>query len=526
MSSIRLADFEKTIAGLMTRGDWPAAADAAAECRSAWPAAPTGWLLGSYIALILDDKQGALAHVDAYLKSNPHHIQCLLQKAECLLALGHRSDALTTADAAAMQAGRVSAALDAVGGFFVHAGAQERALAIYDRALEHAGDDPSLLAKRAVIHRFLGNFELASADYDRVVTIRPTDPEALKARAELRKQTPSHNSLDAMRAALQVVPRDSRDAATLHFGLAKSLEDMGDHEGSWEHLEAANAIEQARLTYDPAQDRAIVERIIAGFAMPEEVAADTTGQSPIFILGLPRSGTTLVDRILGSHSLIHSAGELPYLSEALGATMVNSRRGKPHGWLGFATALPDLAGEPIAREYLARAQAKRGDKPRFTDKQPTNFFYCALILRAFPKACIVNLRRHPLATCYAIYKTRFEGTYPFAYSLQNIADFYIGYDRLMAHWHRIMPGRILDLAYEDVVLAQESATRRLLDYVDVPFEDACLAFHANPAPIATASSVQARQPLFDSSVNQWRVHAARLDPVRAQLEAAGVNVPA
>jgi len=197
----------------------------------------------------------------------------------------------------------------------------------------------------------------------------------------------------------------------------------------------------------------------------------------------------------------------------------------PTDWLGYASMLGSVDAGLVAGEYLERARARRGTRPRFSDKQVINFFYCPLIFRAFPQARIVHLTRHPLAACYAIYKARFgANTYPFAYNLVELGDFYIGYRKLMAHWHRILPGRIFDLAYEDVVTAQEPTTRRLLDYVGLPFEEACLQFHLNPASTATSSAVQVRQPLYDSSLQQWRHYEAELAPLRKQLEAAGIPV--
>ena len=153
-----------------------------------------------------------------------------------------------------------------------------------------------------------------------------------------------------------------------------------------------------------------------------------------------------------------------------------------------------------------------------------NFYYCALILRAFPKARIVHLTRHPLAACYAIFKTRFRNAYPFSYDLDELGNFYIGYRKLMAHWHQVLPGRILDIAYEDVVTAQKATTQRLLEYLELPFEEACLSFHMNQAPTRTASSVQVRQPLYQSSLQQWQNFAAQLSPLRARLEAAGIPI--
>jgi hypothetical protein len=221
---------------------------------------------------------------------------------------------------------------------------------------------------------------------------------------------------------------------------------------------------------------------------------------------------------------VHAAGELPALSEAIGVTVEQSRIGQARRWLEYAAALGTLDGATIAREYLARSSAHRGQRERFLDKQPVNFLYCGLILRAFPDTPVLHVTRHPLAACYALFKTRFGGTYLFSYQLDELASFYIGYRRLMAHWHRILPGRILDVAYEDVVRAQETTTRRVLEFVGLPFEPACLDFHLNPNPTSTASAVQVREPLYDSSLDHWRNYAVELAPLRERLEAAGIPI--
>jgi tetratricopeptide (TPR) repeat protein len=522
MSTPSVNDFQYEIGARMARGDWAAAAAAAAGCRAAWPADSAGWLLGSIAALFADKKETALALVEERLVVDPKDVQCALQKAECLLALGRRAEALQAADSAVSRAGDDLDALDALGTFFVYAAEHARALEVYDRAVGVAPKNASLLGKRAEVQRFLGNFELSALDYQAVLAIAPRDAEALKGLAGLRHQSADRNSVAAMEAALAAAPAGAEDVSVLHYGLAKSYEDLGEYAASWRHLSAANRLQRARYPYDPAHERAVMDRIIAGFPSAEPLTTDTMGEQPIFIVGLPRTGTTLVERILGSHSQIHSAGELQALSEAI-RVAVEAQSPDPHRtWLDYAAALGRLDGGLIAREYLARARARRGDRPRFSDKQTANFFYCALILRAFPSARIVHLTRHPLAACYAIYKTRFWGTFPFGNDLDDLGDFYIGYRRLMAHWHTVLPGRILDVAYEDVVNAIEPATRRLLDFVGVPFEEACLEFHRNPAATMTASSVQVRQPLYDSSLHQWQNYAAELGPLRKRLETAGI----
>ena len=523
MNRPSLPQFQYEIGTRLASGDWSGAGTLAQSCRAAWPEADSGWLLGSIAALFANNKDAALSLIEERLARDPDNVQCLLQKAECLLALGERSHSFLVAESAARATENVEA-LEAIGVFFAAADDHAAALKVFDRAIAASPPTPSLLLKRASIQQFLGDFEQAALDYQATLAISPGDSEALKGLAELRRQSASGNSVQALLTALELAPVDSKDSSTLHFALAKSYEDMEDYASSWQHLSEANKLERARLQYDPAQDRLHIERIIAGFANGERPAPDTTGASPIFIVGLPRTGSTLVERIIGQHSAVHSAGELAALSEAIAIVADRSAPDHAVGWLGYVDTLGTVDAASIAEEYLARARARLDNRPRFSDKAPSNFYHCALIFRAFPAARVVHVTRRPLATCYAIYKTRFGNGFPFAYDLNDIADFYVGYRKLMAHWHHILPGRILDVAYEDLVISHEATTRRILEYADLTFEPACLQFHMNPNSTSTASSVQVRQPLYDTSLEQWRHYFLQLAPVRERLIEAGIEV--
>jgi hypothetical protein len=249
--------------------------------------------------------------------------------------------------------------------------------------------------------------------------------------------------------------------------------------------------------------------------------ADEDG--PIFIVGLPRSGTSLVERILSSHSTVASAGELDCF--ALSLTHAARRRlGRaqiPRQELVAVSATLDF--QALGRDYLERARATFEGTGRFIDKMPLNYLYCGLIRRALPRARIIHVFRRPMAAGYAMYKTLFKSGYPFSYDLGEIAQYYAAYRRLMAHWRMTLPGVIYDASYEALVADQIGETRKLLEYCGLEWEDACVAFHRNPVPITTASASQVRRPLYDTSVSQWRHYEAQLAGLKTALEAQGVD---
>lgn len=523
MSPVRtLADFERDFDAAIRRRDFAGATAAATSCHRAWPDAVQGWLFVSVLALQQTDPSGALAIIDECLSQHPDDAECLLQRAQCLRALGRRSEMLEAIRAAADGAGEDARILEAIGDLLFGIGEFEAGAGVLDRAVKVAPDSMALLSKRSEFLRSLGRLEAAERDYETVLQRVPGAPGVLLRLVELRRQTRQSNRLLTLEKALMAVRPCSREAAILHFALAKSYEDLDEHLRSWHHLTLGNRFERARIQYDPCVNQVLVERIIGTFPEVEGVWQDTTLERPIFIVGLPRTGTTLVERIISAHSEVHPAGELT----AFSAAVVMAIRRRPSGRVAsrFEVSSP-VEPALIARGYLANAQLIRGEKPRFCDKHPLNFFHCALILRAFPKARIVHLTRHPLGTCHAIYKSRFAmGALDCAYDLDDLGSFYVGYRKLMSHWHRVLPGRILDVAYEDVVTALEPTTRRLLEYLELPFEEACLVPHKNPAASTTASAVQVRQPVYDSSLQRWRHYAEQLAPLRAKFELAGIKV--
>jgi tetratricopeptide (TPR) repeat protein len=484
----------------------------------------------------IPDPAAALAHIDQALVKEPRNATRHLQRAQCLLSLGRIAEARAAAARAEHYAPLDAAFWDALGGVYSFAGDQRRALAAYDRAVDLLPQQPRFRFNRATVRRFLGDLEGAESDYDQVLVQKPDDFEAYKNRADLRTQTPARNHVRELEAILPRTADDWRGRVQLEYALAKEYEDLGEYARSFGHLQAGARTRREHMRYDVAEDVATVQWIIDAFPEGPPASAATTApvtaatataaaasgdESPIFILGLPRSGTTLVERILASHSRVVSAGELNDFAVSLvAAARTAAGEALPRRELVARSASLDFAA--LGREYLRRARARVPGELRFIDKMPLNYLYCGLIRRALPAAKIVHLYRHPLAAGYAMYKTLFRDGYPFSYDLGEIGRYYAAYRRLMDHWQATMPGVVHSLSYEALVADPAAATRGLLKFCGLDWEDTVSRFHLNPTASTTASAAQVRRPIYDTAVGLWRHYERELAPLREALAAAGI----
>jgi hypothetical protein len=307
----------------------------------------------------------------------------------------------------------------------------------------------------------------------------------------------------------------------LHFALAKELEDLGEYGQSFEALKRGAAARRRVLSYRVESDEQAIDSIIRSFdrAWLDRAGAGLEVDGPIFVVGLPRSGTTLVERILACHDQVASVGEVNEFALAIMRT-AGPTGGKEELIRRAARSDPRALGE----SYWGAIKGYGHSEAFVVDKTPLNYLYVGLIAKSLPRARIVHLRRQPMASCYAVYKTLFRMGYPFSYDLEDLGRYYLAYHRLMDHWRRLLPGRFLDLDYEQLVDDQERTTRALLDHCGLPWQDACLRFHENAQPTATASAAQVRRPIYRESRDLWRRYSSELEPLARVLVRGGVAV--
>jgi tetratricopeptide (TPR) repeat protein len=398
-----------------------------------------------------------------------------------------------------------------------HAGAYPEAVQV---ARNGGGEDLGALSALAASLIAMGDGEGAEAAFNRIIDLYPSDGPAWYNRATLRRWTLEDNHLDALGSALAATRNDGEAEIALRYAIAKELEDMGRHAESFAHLARGAALRRARLSYRVEVDVEAMLQIGRAFNATRMAAARpgrTDKPGPIFVLGLPRSGTTLVDRILSSHSQVTSLGETPDLAMAV---METTPRGGDRAEFIRATA----AGNPaaLAARFCERLAGHEPTVPYVIDKTPLNFLYVGLIALAMPEARIVHVRRSPVDVGYALYKTLFQTGCPYSYNLVDIGRYIGAYRRLTDHWRAVLPGRMIEVDYEAVVDDLPGEARRLVEACGLTWEQDCVDFHLNREPTATASAAQVRRPIYRDSVDLWSAYESELRPLRRTLAVEGV----
>ncbi|ACG79416.1 FOG: TPR repeat domain protein [Phenylobacterium zucineum HLK1] len=400
-------------------------------------------------------------------------------------------------------------------------GEYEGAIELYARVLRTHARHPKTWMSYGHALKTVGRQADAIEAYRRSLALAPQLGEAWWSLANLKTVTFSREDIAAMEAELARTDIGDEDRFHLHFALGKALEDEGRWEASFRHYEQGNALRRRDLGYEADETSLHVKRSKALFTpafFAERAGQGCPAPDPIFIVGLPRSGSTLVEQILSSHSQVEGTQELPdiiAMAKRLGGLAKRSSAGR------YPDVLAELSPadlKALGEEYLARAKVHRKlGRPFFIDKMPNNWAHLGLICLALPNAKIVDARRHPLGCGFSGFKQHFARGQGFTYDLTDIGRYYADYVELMAHFDVVLPGRVHRVIYEQMVTDPEAETRRLLDYCGLPFEEACLRFYENERAVRTASSEQVRKPIFTDAADHWRNYDIWLGPLKAAL---------
>ena len=396
-------------------------------------------------------------------------------------------------------------------------GAYEEAIALYAEVLARHPDQPKVWMSYGHVLKTVGRTDDGIAAYRRALVLTPTLGEVWWSLANLKTVKLGADDVAAMTAALATAELSEHDRLHLHFALGKALEDAGDAEASFGHYAEGNRIRHAQVAYDPDETSRHVARAQALFTADFFAARAGQGSpapDPIFVLGMPRAGSTLVEQILASHPLVEGTMELPDVP--LLARRVAGR--EEAEWAERIARLPAEELRALGEEYLERTRVQRREgRPFFIDKMPNNWVHAGLIHLILPNARIVDARRHPLDCCFSNFKQHYARGQGFSYSLGDMGRYYADYVRLMAHVDRVLPGRVHRVVHERLLDDPEGEVRALLAYLGLDFDPACLAFHENRRAVRTASSEQVRRPLNREGQGQWRPYERWLDPLKQAL---------
>ena len=508
-------EMEKLTRQLIQGGKLREAAELCDKMNQQYPEFSGGWYTSSHLAMLLKEPRLAVGAIDRALELSPENPEWLFHRVECLMAMNEIDAARFTVE----QLGDKLFDSAEVSAGFAHSlsrmGLLEEARRHYINAIDLDPDESRYYYNLATVERMLGNIRAAHKAVSRCIELQPDDDEAHLLRAGLVTQTPKFNNVNTLLDAFARADGQARRQVKLSFALAKELEDIGDYPRSFEFLSKGASLRRSNMNYDPEKDLDAIQNIQKVYSsdMFDGHIEGHINAEPVFVIGMPRSGITLVERILSSHSVVHPAGDQQNFSLELVKhcqQISGSESNSPSELVALSTSIDFVA---LGEDYIASTQPDAGASAHFVDKLPLNFLYAGLIHLALPKARIVLLERDPMDTCYAVYKTLFEGVYPFSYDLQEMANYYVAYRRLIDHWQSVMPGVMHVVKYEDLATKPKSVIEDLLSHCGLSWEDACLKFYENTNPSLNSKLTAAQANIFKSSIGSWRNYEEQLKPV-------------
>ena len=414
--------------------------------------------------------------------------------------------------------------LDMAATTYVEIGMPEKAWPLYVKANELQPEIDLFRANLAACAVYVGEIDRAREIYTELIDKHPHHQRNHYRLARLARAR-DHEHIEQMEGMLAETRLPPDRNVFIYYALGKEYEDLGEWERAFSYYKKAGDAVTEVANYDVASDIAIIDRIVetcSGAWLRQGAGQWQGDKTPIFVVGLPRTGTTLTERIIASHSRVQSVGETPFVQMLLRRESGIESIEKMTPEMISAVAATDIG--VIANGYVDALRYRLGPEPLIIDKLPFNVLYLGFIAKAWPDTPIVLLRRNPMDSCFSMYKQVFTWAYKFSYNLDDLGRDYPAYDRLCSHWQDVLGDRLIQVHYEELVSDQEGQTRRLLDRLGLEFEDACLHFEANTSATTTASSVQVRQKVHTGSVNKWERFREQLEPLRSRLAASGIAV--
>jgi tetratricopeptide (TPR) repeat protein len=402
----------------------------------------------------------------------------------------------------------------------MQSGDYDTALATFDEVLAQIPGDAITLISKGHAYKTCGQFDSAVSAYQAALTSKPQHGDAYYSLANLKVYAFSDDEVAQMHAQEDNRSLSHSDQVYLCFSLGKAYEDRADYEASFRYYERGNQLKKSQSRYNAAEISADLEAqrdVCTSELFERRSGSGCPAPDPIFIVGLPRAGSTLLEQILSSHSQVDGTLELPNI---LSLSQRLRRRGRQDQASGYPEILHEISEEELLQfgeEYVRDTRIHRQDAPYFIDKMPNNFRHIGLIQLILPNAKIIDARRHPMACCFSGFKQLFAEGQEFSYGLEEVGTFYRDYVDLMDHWDEVLPGRVLRVQYEEVVADLDRQVRRILNYCELPFEESCINFHETDRSVRTPSSEQVRQPIYKSGLDQWRNFEPWLEPLKEAL---------
>ncbi|MBT8079965.1 MAG: sulfotransferase [Gammaproteobacteria bacterium] len=508
--------------GYLQAGQPEKASQCCRRVLGAKPDIPEGHFLVGLVALELNERRTAIEAFGSVTQLQPEHGAAWAHLARLYMQAGWPARADGALEKAMAHEDGNPLVHDLIGLVLSLLGDEVTALGWYERAAAADQQNVAFRINHANCQVFTGHLDEAEGNLREVLEIQPGNANAHWILSGLRKAT-DHSHIERIDSLIASGEYPRKARAFLYYAKGKELEDLEEWEDAFDAFDHGAKARRATLDYFEEQEDDMYVALQRTYTREwlSSAGDGASGEAPIFVVGQPRTGTTLVERIITSHSQVHSAGELKQFGNALRRI---SRYSEP---VRFTARLVEDAARldprTIGEMYLDTTRTMAGSTPRFVDKLPLNFLYLPLILKALPNARIVHLKRNPMDACFSSFKQLFADAYPHSYDQEEMARHHARYYRLMETWHERFGDRYFEVAYEEVARNLEESARRLIDYLGLPWEDACLDFHQQSSAVSTASSVQVRQPVHTRSIGRWRRYERQLEPMRNVIES--LNIP-